>query len=36
MKIAAAIVTERGGLTCHAAIVARELGLRRGGDCLVR
>jgi pyruvate,water dikinase len=27
MKIAAAIVTERGGRTCHAAIVARELGL---------
>ena len=28
MKIAAAIVTERGGRTCHAAIVARELGCR--------
>jgi pyruvate,water dikinase len=27
MKIAAAIVTERGGRTCHAAIVARELGV---------
>jgi pyruvate,water dikinase len=27
MKIAAAIVTEHGGRTCHAAIVARELGL---------
>ncbi len=27
MKIASAIVTERGGRTCHAAIVARELGL---------
>ena len=27
MKIAAAIVTERGGRTCHAAIVARELGI---------
>jgi pyruvate,water dikinase len=27
MKIAAAIVTNRGGRTCHAAIVARELGL---------
>lgn len=27
MKIASAIVTERGGRTCHAAIVARELGV---------
>ena len=27
MKEAAAIVTERGGRTCHAAIVARELGI---------
>jgi len=27
MKIASAIVTERGGLTCHAAIVSRELGI---------
>ena len=27
MKIAAAIVTEHGGRTCHAAIVARELGI---------
>ena len=27
MKIAAAIVTDRGGRTCHAAIVARELGI---------
>ena len=27
MKIAAAIVTNRGGRTCHAAIVARELGI---------
>jgi len=27
MKIAAAIVTERGGRTCHAAIVSRELGI---------
>jgi pyruvate,water dikinase len=27
MKIAAGIVTERGGRTCHAAIVARELGI---------
>ena len=27
MKTAAAIVTDRGGRTCHAAIVARELGV---------
>ncbi len=27
MKLASAIVTDRGGRTCHAAIVARELGL---------
>jgi len=27
MKIAAAIVTNRGGKTCHAAIIARELGI---------
>jgi pyruvate,water dikinase len=27
MKLAAAIVTNRGGRTCHAAIVSRELGL---------
>lgn len=27
MKIAAAIVTERGGRTCHAAIISRELGI---------
>lgn len=27
MKVAAAIVTDHGGRTCHAAIVARELGL---------
>jgi pyruvate,water dikinase len=27
MKMAAAIVTERGGRTCHAAIIARELGV---------
>ena len=27
MKIASAIITNRGGRTCHAAIVARELGL---------
>ena len=27
MKKAAAIVTDEGGLTCHAAIVSRELGV---------
>src|SRR5438128_2617690 len=27
MKLAAAIITNRGGRTCHAAIIARELGL---------
>jgi pyruvate, water dikinase len=27
MKVAAAVVTNRGGRTCHAAIVARELGI---------
>jgi pyruvate,water dikinase len=27
MKVAAAIVTNRGGRTCHAAIIARELGI---------
>ncbi len=27
MKLAAAIVTDRGGVTCHAAIVSRELGV---------
>jgi pyruvate,water dikinase len=31
MKTAAAIVTNRGGRTCHAAIVARELGIPGGG-----
>ena len=47
MKKAAAIVTDRGGRTCHAAIVARELGIpcvcgtedgtrRIGGGQLVR
>ena len=29
MKRASAIVTNRGGRTCHAAIIARELGFRR-------
>jgi pyruvate,water dikinase len=27
MKIASAIVTDKGGRTCHAAIVSRELGI---------
>ena len=27
MKMAAGIVTDEGGLTCHAAIVSRELGI---------
>ena len=27
MKKASAIVTNRGGRTCHAAIIARELGI---------
>jgi pyruvate, water dikinase len=27
MKLAAAIITDRGGRTCHAAIIARELGI---------
>ena len=31
MKIAAAIVTEKGGRTCHAAIISRELGI----PCLI-
>ena len=31
MKRAAAIVTNRGGRTCHAAIIARELGIAGGG-----
>jgi pyruvate, water dikinase len=32
MKRAAAIVTNRGGRTCHAAIIARELGIPRSWD----
>ncbi len=39
MKAAAAIVTNRGGRTCHAAIVARELGIPAvigAGDATVR
>lgn len=27
MKVASAIVTNRGGRTCHAAIISRELGI---------
>ena len=33
MKRAAAIVTNRGGRTCHAAIIARELGVRAIVGC---
>src|SRR5260364_366561 len=33
MKRAAAIVTNRGGGTCHAAIIARELGVPAVGGC---
>ena len=33
MKIAAAIVTNRGGRTCHAAIIARELGIAAVVGC---
>ncbi|RZV34729.1 MAG: phosphoenolpyruvate synthase [Chromatiales bacterium] len=33
MKRAAAIVTNRGGRTCHAAIIARELGIPAVGGC---
>src|SRR5260221_964698 len=39
MKLAAAIVTNRGGRTCHAAIIARELGIPAVvgcGDATVR
>ena len=34
MKKAAAIVTNRGGRTCHAAIIARELGIPAVVGCL--
>ena len=34
MKIAAAIVTNRGGRTCHAAIIARELGVPAVVGCV--
>jgi pyruvate,water dikinase len=40
MKIAAAIVTNRGGRTCHAAIISRELGIpcvvgtEKGTECI--
>jgi len=33
MKLAAAIVTNRGGRTCHAAIIARELGIAAVVGC---
>ncbi len=33
MKRAAAIVTNRGGRTCHAAIIARELGIAAVVGC---
>ena len=33
MKRASAIVTNRGGRTCHAAIIARELGIPAGDGC---
>ena len=33
MKRASAIVTNRGGRTCHAAIIARELGIPAGVGC---
>src|ERR1700716_1627854 len=33
MKRASAIVTNRGGRTCHAAIIARELGIPAVGGC---
>jgi pyruvate, water dikinase len=34
MKIASAIVTDRGGKTCHAAIIARELGIPTIVGCI--
>ena len=34
MKLASAIVTNRGGRTCHAAIIARELGILSPCQCL--
>jgi len=34
MKIASAIVTNRGGRTCHAAIIARELGIPAVVGCI--
>jgi pyruvate,water dikinase len=36
MKLAAAIVTNRGGRTCHAAIIARELGSPRSSGAATR
>jgi phosphoenolpyruvate synthase/pyruvate phosphate dikinase len=36
MKKASAIVTNRGGRTCHAAIIARELGFRRSSAAVTR
>ena len=33
MKRASAIVTNRGGRTCHAAIIARELGIPAVAGC---
>ena len=35
MKLASAIVTNRGGRTCHAAIIARELGIPAVVGCAV-
>jgi pyruvate,water dikinase len=35
MKVAAAIVTNRGGRTCHAAIIARELGIPAVVGCCI-
>ena len=33
MKISSGIITDKGGRTCHAAIVARELGLNAVVGC---